>query len=345
MKNQFFSQFDPPEDLQAGVLGIEAEYKKNVQWFSTVPSAVSKGGSYIDARLRTENPTVGRNVIIGISTTEVPTTFTYVVFGRGRLVFAETLKGSGTTYNEISFRASATVSPRCRVLVYFVSDRNAEVVADSLDFEVKGTLANFVDVFASRKRQLPGKDVTVNVKSKPNSFVGILAVDKRVHRLNKLHSQENNDITMGTVVDELRTYDSAQDPDFYPWFSVIKPKESALSWHTGSSASQQVFEKSGTIVLTNAVLQNSGRGRAKANVQIEYHGDSRPFGRPIPKPDQETLNPDKGPGVVVETQTRPPLAGPYAFSRLPKPVDNLPKVILNQGLYNFFFNLIFDRFT
>jgi len=24
--------------------------------------------------------------------------------------------------------------------------------------------------------------------------------------------------------------------------------------------------------------------------------------------------------------TRPPLAGPYAFSKLPKPVDDLPKV-------------------
>ena len=73
-------------------------------------------------------------------------------------------------------------------------------------------------VTASRKQQLPGKDVTVNVKSKPNSFVGILAVDTRVSRLNRMH--KGNDITMQTVVNELRTYDSAQDPDFYPWFKV-----------------------------------------------------------------------------------------------------------------------------
>ena len=39
-----------------------------------------------------------------------------------------------------------------------------------------------------------------------------------------------------------------------------------------------------------------------------------------------TVNPDQGPGIEYETVTRPPLAGPYAFSKLPKPVDDLPMV-------------------
>ena len=67
---------------------------------------------------------------------------------------------------------------------------------------------------------------------------------------------------------------------------------------------------------------------------VEYHGDNRPFGRPIPKPGQDSYIVDKGPGIVIETQTRPPLAGPYAFSRLPEPVDNLPKIYLKQDLPN-----------
>jgi len=36
--------------------------------------------------------------------------------------------------------------------------------------------------------------------------------------------------------------------------------------------------------------------------------------------------------VLYETVTRPPLAGPYAFSRLPEPVDNLPKLYLEKDL-------------
>ena len=42
------------------MLGIEAEFKQHVQWFSTVPSAISKGKSFIDAKLRTENTRLRR---------------------------------------------------------------------------------------------------------------------------------------------------------------------------------------------------------------------------------------------------------------------------------------------
>ena len=237
------------------------------------------------------------------------------------------------------------VSPRCRILVYYVSTSGngpGEIIADSLEFEVGGTFesgtlgtGNFVDVSASRQQQLPGKDITINVKSKPDSFIGFLGVDKRVSALNQKYSENGNDITFETVVKELRTYDSGRDPNFYPWFSVIKPKEDALSWHTGSAASQQVFEDSGTVILTNGDLPSSGRrNRDGPVVQIEYRGENRPFGRPIPKPGVDTVNPDKGPALEYEVKTRPNLAGPYAFSKIPKPVDNLPKVYLRKDLPN-----------
>ena len=37
-------------------------------------------------------------------------------------------------------------------------------------------------------------------------------------------------------------------------------------------------------------------------------------------------------GVIYETATRPPLAGPYAFSHIPTPVDDLPKIFLKNDL-------------
>ena len=216
------------------------------------------------------------------------------------------------------------------------------MVADSLEFEVGGTFesgtlgtGNFVEVSASRQQQLPGKDITINVKSKPDSFIGFLAVDKRVNALNQKYDDNRNDITLDTVVRELRTYDSGRDPNFYPWFSVIKPKEDALSWHTGSGASKQVFEDSGTVILTNSDLPSSGRRNPDGpTVQVEYRGENRPFGRPIPKPGADTVNPDKGPALAYEVKTRPNLAGPYAFSKIPKPVDNLPKIYLRKDLPN-----------
>ena len=75
--------------------------------------------SFFQARLRTESPRVGKNVKIGVASTEALSSLSYSIFGRGKLVFAETLEGSRTVYNELNFRANSDMSPRCRVIVYY----------------------------------------------------------------------------------------------------------------------------------------------------------------------------------------------------------------------------------
>ena len=301
-----------------------------MQWFSTIPTARSMSGRFVQSKLRTLNPEVGKNVRIGVVSSLPLDTLSYAVFGRGKLLFAETISASlDETYNEINFRLVTEAAPRCRVIVHTTVD--GEVLADAVEFEVAGTLSNFVEIFSSRKSQLPGKDVTVNVKTQPNSFVGIMAIEKSV-----LPFASNHDITMSDVVDELRTYDSASYPDFYPWFRVIRPIAGigSLFWHTGSSGAEAAFRDSGTVLMTNSKVQ-AGRTKPSGNVQVSHHGDNRPLGRPLPAPDAETIHPDRGPGlVVVETATRPPLAGPYAFSNIPNPVDNFPKVYLKKDLPN-----------
>ena len=308
----------PPANTRVELLGIEATYKELVQWFSTVPVARSRSGDFLQASLKTRQPRVGQNIRVGVVSTRPLRRLNYAIFGRGKLIFANSLPGTeGETYNEINFKANPDTAPQCRVLVYAIMAD--EILADSVEFDVEGTLTNYVDIFASRKNTLPGKDVTVNVKTQPNSFVGLMAVEKSVTAFTPGH-----DITMSDVIRELRTYDSARDPDFYPWFRVIRPLRGYLYWHSGSSGAQNVFVDSGTVLMTNAHVQ-PGR-RPSKGAKVVHHGENRPLGRPLPSPDDNILNPDQGPGVIYETVTRPPLAGPYAFSRLPRPVDNLPKV-------------------
>ena len=62
---------------------------------------------------------MGKNVKIGVASTEALSSLSYSIFGRGKLVFAETLEGSRTVYNELNFRANSDMSPRCRVIVYY----------------------------------------------------------------------------------------------------------------------------------------------------------------------------------------------------------------------------------
>lgn len=55
---------------------------------------------------------------------------------------------------------------------------------------------------------------------------------------------------------------------------------------------------------------------------------NRPTNRPIPARGSATVAVDKGPAVSLPNLIRPPLAGPYAFSRIPTPVDDNPKMYL-----------------
>ena len=71
-------------------------------------------------------------------------------------------------------------------------------------------------------------------------------------------------VIIGPAFGRLGVFFEKQAQNFFKLFQVIKPKENSLSWHTGTEASQQVFEKSGTVVLTNAMLQNSPRARSRA---------------------------------------------------------------------------------
>jgi hypothetical protein len=48
----------------------------------------------------------------------------------------------------------------------------------------------------------------------------------------------------------------------------------------------------------------------------------------------ESIKTDIGPPKFLKINTRPPLAGPYAFSRIPKPFRNTPKVFLTHEIQN-----------
>ena len=163
--------------------------------------------------------------------------------------------------------------------------------------------------------------MTVNVKTQPNSFVGLMAVEKvilqnYVYNLlfqtiilflqSVMSFTPGHDITMNDVVNELREYDSATSPEFYDWFRVIRPLRSSggLFWHSGSSGSENVFSESGTLLMTNAHVQPGRKSSTGSSVRVVHHGENRPLGRPLPSPDANIVKSDQGPGIVYETVTR-----------------------------------------
>ena len=83
------------------------------------------------------------------------------------------------------------------------------------------------------------------MRSKPNSFIGLLAIDKSVRALKSGH-----DIGKEDLLDEIRSYDVGQETSFYPWVQTIKSTEGNLYWYTGAAGSKQVYANSGVFILT-----------------------------------------------------------------------------------------------
>lgn len=241
--------------------------------------------------------------------------------------------------------------PRARLLVHCVRP-DGEVVADSLHFAVRRSPKDKVTLSVTPQRvDVSGDDgrVSISVSARPNSLVGVAAMD--TNSLNLMGDHYLMDRT--DIVSELETYDPGQswsgeaaNDRFLRRVRGRRAVRKEMAWH-GTSTAHDVFHNAGVVLMTNAAVHQEdpvmsgsflmgagpidGRGWDPSDLPPAHNG---PFGR-LPqayRPDTSTLRPDLGPGLEYDAPPRPPLAGPYAFSFLPPPPDHKPRVYLSQLL-------------
>lgn len=90
---------------------------------------------------------VNEDVVIEINSTATLKYFSYQVVGRGDIVLANTIAVSKSPPT-FRFMVTYAMAPTAHIVVFYVAD-DGEVVADSLDIELKGTFQNFVSYFVS----------------------------------------------------------------------------------------------------------------------------------------------------------------------------------------------------
>ncbi|KAK3922691.1 CD109 antigen [Frankliniella fusca] len=377
--------FYPPAD--AVTLGIEARYLDLTEWFSTIDASISPSGNFLQASLVTQNPKVNEDVEVEVNSTTPLSHLSYQVLGRGDVVVAHSLQLAGQRTARFRFLATHPMAPLARVLVSSVLE-GGEVLADVLDVDLDGVLQNFVDVSLAPASVEPGRDVELRLQTRPNSYVGILAVDQSALQLGA-----GNDITEEKVREDLLAYghnpalSAEQQPagidlplDLPQDRAPRRAPRAAPRWRPGAATAQEVFDSAGAVILTNGyVLENLrveqlGRGLGGPSSSREeagsgtttrlggqttdnpgaepgprtrrhfpetwlwdHHADdplrahNRAPHRHLPVPGLPVVKPDLGPAVAYLPATRPPLAGPYAFSRIPHPVWNHPKVFLTKS--------------
>ncbi|XP_023288117.1 CD109 antigen isoform X2 [Orussus abietinus] len=237
--------FNPPivEDNFPQPLQIEAQYLNLHEWFPSTNQALSPSNTYIQAILKTKKPMVSHEVEVEVNSTAPLKYLSYEIFGRGNILYAASIQVPNRNVASFKFLATYVMAPRAHVVVYYVKD-DGEVVADALDVDLEGTLQNFVDIKVSPGETTPGEGVDLTITSKPNSYVGILAVDQ-----SSLLLKSGNDISREQVDKELRSYDMAEESPYDMFGESF--------WRPGSATAEDVFEKSGVTIRTNGYVHKS----------------------------------------------------------------------------------------
>ncbi|KAF4518646.1 hypothetical protein B566_EDAN005973 [Ephemera danica] len=244
--------FYPPRESNFSTLGLEAEYLDLNEWFSTISASISPSNTFLQASMKTKDAQVGSDVEVVVNCTETINSFNYDVLGRGDVLLSRSVSvPPGSKDHRFRFSAVNAMAPTAHLIVYYVRPESGEVVADALDFSVSGMLNNFVDMDVRPGETQPGSNVDITLRTKPNSYVGLLGVDQSVLLL-----QSGNDISMDEVENELNSYDSVtdQNDNLLSLRDARLRNRRSLFWWPGSADAGEVFEKSGAVVLTNGYV-------------------------------------------------------------------------------------------
>ncbi|EDW11959.1 Thioester-containing protein 5, isoform A [Drosophila mojavensis] len=152
--------------------------------------------------------------------------FVYNIIGRGNVLQTErvVLSEPQKVYN-ISLTPTFLMSPYGRIYVYYVDETGEFRYAED-SFHADVELQNQIEVTAPNEVK-PGADVELEIKTAPQSFVGLMAVDQSVLLLGS-----NNDINKDSFGWRLGRYDTHT-----PW-------QGGYSYYPG--------ERSGVVTMTNA---------------------------------------------------------------------------------------------
>ncbi|XP_023015119.2 thioester-containing protein 1 allele R1 isoform X1 [Leptinotarsa decemlineata] len=312
--------FTPTNVTNGTALRIEAEFKDLKERISPIPAAVSYSNTFLQASLESDRPIVNLDVEIAVNCTEPLRYINYVLMGRGDVLLTNSFKVENSKEFNFRFTATHAMAPVCHLIVYYVRT-DGELVGDSLDIGIDGMLPNFVDIQVNTVESEPDLDVEFVVRAQQNSYIGLMAVDENVGLL-----REGYDLTMEDIAEELKRYDIARGTP-YPQFTMSSKTQ--FSWHPGASNPHTAIYESGADLQTNAHVNRHKPTLEDIYLRPVFYGSS-------------TVKPDRGFGLPIHSVTRPPLAGPYAFSRIPKPVWNMPKVYLTQDIAP---TWLFNNFT
>ncbi|GFT73842.1 CD109 antigen [Nephila pilipes] len=272
-------EFLPPNDETISYLNMRAFYQGLTYYLDRIDAAVSPSNNFIQAVLITPNPKAQETIEMEVNVTEPINHLVYKVIGRGNIVLAKTIPVPNQKVYRFNFRAPSAMAPRGRVLVYYVRSTNNEIVADSVTFDVEGLFKTSITVSSNVKEAQPGRQVDIRLQTTPNAVVGILGIDLGIMKL-----KSGNDISLEEVIEDLETYDGGQMTKYNPpWY---RRRKRSLSW-PGSKSAGLIFADSGSVIMTNGLLLDTGNEDLFTEnvIRIDENSNNAPIQPPSELPE------------------------------------------------------------
>ncbi|XP_053673860.1 thioester-containing protein 1 allele R1-like [Anopheles nili] len=299
-------------EVNGTYINVNAVYLGQEFYLQGISKADSEVDSYIRARVLTEMPQVNQDVVVEVAATIPMKHFTYQLLGRGDVLLSNTVAVPESKIHTFKFLATFAMVPRAKLVVYYIA-ANGDMVSDSKEITFDSELQNFMKVSLSKDQTKPGQDVEISISTNPDSYVGLLGVDQSVLLL-----KSGNDITKEQVFGELQKYEE-QSFGFYR-----RKKRYAWSPHLD----HQDFNTVGAFLLSNANEPPPNNTLPEAPI---YKFHRAPNGTVLYTTIEKQRSVTQH---VLKTNTRPPLAGPFAFSRIPRPHRDIPRIFLSQEIQN-----------
>ncbi|XP_026487589.2 thioester-containing protein 1 allele S3-like [Vanessa tameamea] len=276
--------FTPDLAHANSTLNLVIKYKEISERVVNVQKSMETGGQFLVMELLTRNTSVGDEMRARITATEPMDLVHYVIIGRGDILVAKTLELSPARRSvDVSERVSAGMSPGCSLLAWYPRLAADAVRAAALYAPQGQLLRHQVTVTSVTSGSLlrPNGLVEFRVTGEPGAQAALIGGDENSIATGLADDNGlGSGLDMHTIEREVESYSGLKH-------SLFKNEDHlpSLGLDLGGKNTTDVFTNAGVVFLTDGLV---------------IKGDDKD-------------------GSSVETGTRAPQAGPYAFSRVPPP--------------------------
>ncbi|CAG4944809.1 unnamed protein product [Colias eurytheme] len=296
LKNGFAMYSITPDIAHTNsTLNIVIKYKEVSERIVNVQKSLSPGGQYITLEVLSSHTSVDDKIHAKIVATEPMDIIHYVVIGRGDIVVAKSLELNPPLRTiDITIPVSSAMAPGCTLLAWYPR-------LDSADRLLAAA------VYVPNDKLLQNKVTVTPVSSssvfRPNGLVEFRVTGEPGSQAGLLGSDVKaiasgladplgSGLDMHTIEREVESFIGIKH-------SIFKNEDTlpGMGFDLGGRSTADVFHNAGVVILTDGIVTS--------NVQ---------------EPE------------AIETGTRAPSAGPYAFSRVPTPPS--PRLHLAASAHN-----------